>query len=63
MILVGCLFFLIELDFFYNLFFFYHKVKKNSFRKSYIIKFYKVTKIKGYEETTVHLNTLYYESQ
>ena len=53
-------FFLIELDFFYSLFF-SHLVKKIVLEKSHVIKLYKVTKIKGYKETTVHLYTLHCE--
>jgi hypothetical protein len=35
-------FFLIELNFFYHLFFFSHIVKKIVFEKNHVIKFYKV---------------------
>jgi hypothetical protein len=52
-------FFVIELHFFYS--FFSHIVKKIVLKKSHIIKLYKVTKIKGCVETTVHPYTLHCE--
>ena len=45
-------FFLIELNFYYTLFF-SHTVKK-IVEKNHVIKFYKVIKIKGCEETIVY---------
>jgi hypothetical protein len=57
--LVG--FFLIELDFFYGLFFSHIVKNKIVLEKSQVIKLYKVTKIKGCEETIVHPHTLHYE--
>ena len=55
------LFFLIELDFCYIVYFFSHIVKKIVFEKSHIIKLYKVTKIKWHGKTIVHPHTFHCE--
>jgi hypothetical protein len=59
----GRFFFLIELDFFYSLFFSHIVKNKIVLEKSHVVKLYKVTKIKGCEETIVHSHILHYESQ
>ena len=46
-------FFLLNLTFFIVYFFSY------SFRENHIIKLYKITKIKGYGETTIHPHSLH----
>jgi hypothetical protein len=56
----GLFFFLIELDFFYSLFFSYI-VKKIVLEKIHVIKLYNVTKIKGCEETIIHRHILHCE--
>jgi hypothetical protein len=56
----GRFFFIIKLDFFYSLFF-SHIVRKIVLEKSQVIKLYKITKIKGCEETIVHPHILHCE--
>jgi hypothetical protein len=50
----------LNLTFFYSLFF-SHIVKKIVLEKSHVIKFYKVTNIKWYEETIVYPHILHCE--
>jgi hypothetical protein len=60
--LVGCFVFFNWTWLFYSLFF-CHIVKKIVLEKSHVIKLYKVTKIKGCEETIVHSHILQCEWQ
>jgi hypothetical protein len=46
--------FLIELSFFFCSLFFTHAARKIVLEKNNVIKLYKVTKIKGCGETTIH---------